>query len=136
MGFRAGIVRFGVSLDGGLLRRFDDFLDTEGYASRSQALAALIRKEFVSKEFAAGGQVIGAITLVYDHHKGEVVNKLLDIQHEHGKMIITSQHVHLDHNNCLEIVSVKGSGRKVKALADALKSVKGVKHATLGVTGA
>jgi len=128
--------RFGVSLEGELLRRFDAFIAKEGYSNRSQAIAALIRKEFVSDAFEHGGAVAGAVTIVYDHHKREVVNKLLDIQHDHGGIIISAQHVHLDHDNCLEIVAVKGPGAKVKTLADSLKSVKGVKHATLSVTGA
>ena len=131
---RAKLSRFGVSLEGELLRRFDAFIGAEGYDNRSQAIAGLIRKEFVLDSFAHGGPVAGAVTIVYDHHKREVVNKLMDIQHDHGGIIISSQHVHLDHDNCLEIVAVKGPGAKVKALADALKSVKGVKHATLSVT--
>lgn len=128
------LLRFGVSLDGELLRKFDAFISSEGYSNRSKAIADLIRKEFVSDEFAKGGMVAGAVTIVYDHHKREVVNKLLDIQHDHGAIIISAQHVHLDHDNCLEIIAVKGQGEKVKELADALKSVSGVKHATLSVT--
>jgi CopG family nickel-responsive transcriptional regulator len=127
-------VRFGVSLEGDLLRRFDAFIGAEGYDNRSKAIADLIRKEFVSDVFVRGGMVAGAVTMVYDHHRREVVNKLLDIQHDHGGIIISAQHVHLDHDNCLEIIAVKGPGAKVKALADSLKAVKGVKHATLGVT--
>jgi len=128
--------RFGVSLEGELLRRFDAFISREGYTNRSKAIADLIRKEFVTDVFARGGGVAGAVTLVYDHHKRDVVNKLLDMQHDHGAIIISAQHVHLDHDNCLEIIAVKGPGAKVKALADSLKSVKGVKHATLSVTTA
>lgn len=128
------IRRFGVSLEAGLLKRFDGLIKEEGYNNRSKAIADLIRKEFVSDGFAKGGDIAGAVTIVYDHHKREVVNKLLDIQHDHGKIIISAQHVHLDHDNCLEIIAVKGSGREVKALADALKTVKGVKHATFSVT--
>lgn len=128
------LIRFGVSLEGALLRKFDAYIGAEGSGNRSKAIADLIRKEFVSDLFAKGGLVAGAVTLVYDHHKREVVNKLLDIQHDHGGMIISSQHVHLDHDNCLEIIAVKGPGAKVKSLADALKSVKGVKHSTLSVT--
>ena len=128
------LVRFGVSLEGELLRRFDAFIGAEGYDNRSKAIADLIRKEFVADAFSRGGAVAGAVTIVYDHHKREVVNKLLDIQHDHGGIIISAQHVHLDHDNCLEIIAVKGPGAKVKALADSLKAVKGVKHATLSVT--
>ena len=131
---RNKLSRFGVSLDGELLSKFDAFIGAEGYSNRSKAIADLIRKEFVSDVFAKGGAVAGAITIVYDHHKREVVNKLLDIQHDHGTIIISAQHVHLDHDNCLEIVAVRGPGAKVKELADSLKSIKGVKHATLSVT--
>ncbi len=133
---RARLSRFGVSLEEELLRKFDAFIGAEGYSNRSKAIADLIRKEFVSDVFAKGGTVAGAVTIVYDHHKREVVNKLLDIQHDHGTIIISAQHVHLDHDNCLEIIAVKGSGAKVRELADALKSIKGVKHATLSVTSA
>jgi len=130
------LVRFGVSLEGELLRKFDAFIGAEGYSNRSKALADLIRKEFVAETFASGGAVAGAITIVYDHHKRGVVHKLLKIQHDQGPIIISAQHVHLDHDNCLEIIAVKGQGVKVKELADSLKSVKGVKHATLSVTSA
>ncbi|MGD9643211.1 MAG: nickel-responsive transcriptional regulator NikR [Elusimicrobiales bacterium] len=133
---RAKLSRFGVSLEEELLRKFDAFIGAEGYSNRSKAIADLIRKEFVSDVFAKGGMVAGAVTMVYDHHKREVVNKLLDIQHDHGSIIISAQHVHLDHDNCLEIIAVKGPGAKVKKLADALKAIKGVKHATLSVTSA
>ncbi|MDQ7772982.1 MAG: nickel-responsive transcriptional regulator NikR [Elusimicrobiales bacterium] len=128
--------RFGVSLDGDLLGRFDAYIAREGYTCRSKAIADLIRKEFVADDFAKGATVAGAVTVVYDHHKREVVNRLLDIQHDHGDIIISAQHVHLDHDNCLEIIAVKGLGAEVKLLADALKAVKGVKHATLSVTSA
>lgn len=128
------LLRFGVSLEGDLLRRFDAYIKAEGYDNRSQALADLIRKEFVTDDFRKGAAVAGAVTIVYDHHRREVVSRLLDIQHDHGGIIISAQHVHLDHNSCLEIIAVKGRGAEVKLLADALKSVKGVKHATLSVT--
>ena len=132
---RASLTRFGVSLDGELLKRFDGFIAREGYTNRSKAIADLIRKEFVSDVFARGGEVAGAITIVYDHHKREVVNKLLDIQHDHGGIIISAQHVHLDHDNCLELIAVRGLAGKVKALADSMQAVKGVKHSTLSITG-
>ena len=135
MGNEGRLVRFGVSLNGNLLRRFDAFAGAEGYSNRSQAIAGLIRKEFLSESFNKGGVVAGAVTIVYEHHKRDVVNKLLDIQHKNAGLIISSQHVHMDHNNCLEIVAVKGPAGKIKSLSDALKSVKGVKHSTLSVTG-
>ena len=84
------LVRFGVSLEGELSRRFDAFIKAGGYDSRSKAIADLIRKEFVTDLFDRGGVVAGAVTIVYDHHRREVVNKLLDIQHDHGGIIISS----------------------------------------------
>jgi len=135
MGNEGRLVRFGVSLNGNLLRRFDVFAGAEGYSNRSQAIAGLIRKEFLYERFNKGGVVAGAGTIVYDHHKRDVVNRLLDIQHKNAGLIISSQHVHMDQDNCLEIVAVKGPAGKIKRLSDALKSVKGVKHSTLSVTG-
>ena len=134
MALKKGLSRFGVSLDSELLKKFDDFIGVEGYSNRSKAIADLIRKEFVSDVFAKGGAVAGAVTIVYDHHKREVVNRLLDIQHDHGEIIISAQHVHLDHDNCLEIIAAIGPGGEIKALADSLKAIKGVKHSTLSVT--
>jgi len=81
-----------------------------------------------------GGEVVGAITLVYDHHKRELVNKLTDIQHDFQGTIISTQHIHLDHDNCLELIAVRGAPSGIGKLADTLKSVKGVKHGTLSMS--
>lgn len=128
------LVRFGVSLEGELLRRFDAYLGAEGYDNRSQAIAGLIRKEFVADAFDRGAAVAGALTIVFDPHKREAANKLLDIQQAGAAFILSAQRVRLDHDNCLEIIAVKGPGARIKELADALKAVKGVKHSTLSVT--
>lgn len=125
------LARFGVSLDKELLQRFDRWLREKKYTNRSEAFRDLIRQELVQKQWKGSGEIAGTITLIYDHHKRELVNKLMDIQHDFGKIIISAQHIHLDHNNCLEIVALKGSPKQAKNLADSLKSVKGVKHATL-----
>jgi len=131
---KTSISRFGVSLEADLLRRFDSHIAAEGYTNRSKAIADMIRKEFVSDTFNRGGVIAGVITIFYDHHKRELVNKIMDIQHDHSGIIISAQHIHMDHDNCLEIIAVKGRGPKIKELADSLKSIKGVKHATLSVT--
>jgi CopG family nickel-responsive transcriptional regulator len=130
----ARLVRFGVSLDNDLLSKFDLLSKERGYACRSEAFRDLIRKELVHKQWQTGHEIAGAITLIYNHHKRELVNKLMDIQHDFGTMIISSQHIHLNHNNCLEIVAIKGSPKKAQRLADRLRSVKGVKHGTLSMT--
>lgn len=130
----AKLVRFGVSLEQNLLEKFDRLTKERSYTNRSEAFRDLIRQELVGKQWTSGGEIAGAITLIYDHHKRELVNKLMDIQHAFGDMIISSQHVHLDHNNCLEIIAVKGSPKEAQKLSDSLKSVKGVKHGTLSMS--
>lgn len=130
----AKLVRFGVSLEQDLLEKFDRLTKERSYTCRSEAFRDLIRQELIQKQWQSGHEIAGAITLIYDHHKRELVNKLMDIQHAFGDMIISSQHVHLDHNNCLEIIAVKGSPKEAQKLADSLKSVKGVKHGTLSMS--
>jgi len=128
------LVRFGISLENDLLGKFDRHIKIKNYTNRSEAIRDLIRQELVQKQWQTGSEVAGAITLIYDHHKRELVNKLMDIQHDFGHMIISSQHVHLDHHHCLEIIAVKGSSTEAQKLADNLKATKGVKHATLSMS--
>ena len=132
----AQLVRFGVSLEKDILDAFDKRSRGKKYTNRSQALSDLIREDLGKLSCAQNGEVAGAIILIYDHHKRELVNKLMDIQHDFGPLILSSQHVHLDHHNCLEIVAVKGKAQEAVRLADSLKAVKGVKHAALTVSGA
>jgi CopG family nickel-responsive transcriptional regulator len=128
------LIRFGVSLDQELLNKFDRLAKEKNYTSRSEAFRDLMRQELVQKQWQEGKEIAGAITLIYDHHKRELVNKLMDIQHDFGALIISSQHVHLDHSNCLEIIAFKGSPKEAQKLADSLKAVKGVKHGTLSMS--
>jgi len=130
------LIRFGVSIEKELLERFDRFIRGKKYTNRSEAFRDLIRQELVQKQWEGGQDVAGAITLIYNHHKRELVNKLMDIQHDFGRLIISAQHIHLDHNNCLEIIAVKGNPLQAQKLADSLKSVKGVKHGTLSMSTA
>jgi CopG family transcriptional regulator, nickel-responsive regulator len=128
------LVRFGVSLEQELLNKFDRLAKERNYTSRSEAFRDLMRQELVHKQWQEGKEIAGAITLIYDHHKRELVNKLMDIQHDFGVLIISSQHVHLDDSNCLEIIAFKGSPKEAQKLADRLRSVKGVKHGTVSMS--
>lgn len=128
------LVRFGVSLEKTLLDRFDVLIREKQYTNRSEALRDLIRRELVQREWREGGEVAGAITLIYDHHKRDVLAKLTDTQHEFQEVIISTQHIHLDHHNCLEIVAARGKAEEVQKLADALTSVKGVRHGSLNMS--
>ncbi|MFH1367748.1 MAG: nickel-responsive transcriptional regulator NikR [Elusimicrobiota bacterium] len=131
------LVRFGVSLNSGLLSEFDRHIKAKTYATRSKAIEDLIREALVKQEWEHGsGDAAGAITIVYDHHKRALVNDLLDIQHDYQDTIISTQHVHLTHDNCLEVIVVKGKPAEVQKLADELKSEKGVKHCSLTITSA
>jgi len=78
--------------------------------------------------------VAGAIVLIYDHHRKDLLNKITDIQHNYQNVIISTQHIHLDHDNCLEIIAVRGNPKEVKKLADILKAIKGVKHGALSMS--
>lgn len=130
----SGLIRFGVSLEEDLLKRFDHLIKEKKYPNRSEAIRDLIRETLVKEEWQLGKEVSGAIVLVYNHHKRELVNKLTDIQHDYGDIIISTQHVHLDHDNCLEVVVVKGKPNKVKELFETLRACKGVKHGSLNMT--
>lgn len=128
------VFRFGISLEKDLLDKFDQLIRGRNYSNRSEAFRDLIRQELVKKEWQQGRQVAGAINLIYDHHKRELLNKITDIQHDFQKLIISSQHIHLNHNNCLEIIAVKGPPKEVQRLSNTLTSIRGVKHGTLSMS--
>lgn len=134
-GCMSELVRFGVSLEKELLQRFDDLIRRRKYTNRSEALRDMIRQELMKQEWEAGGEVAGAITFIYDHHTRELLSKITDIQHDSQEVIISTSHIHLDHDHCLEIVAVKGRVKKVLKLADSLKAIKGVRHCALSMTG-
>jgi CopG family nickel-responsive transcriptional regulator len=130
------LYRFGVSLEKPLIDAFDKHIESQRYKNRSEAIRDLIRESLTRKKLAEGGVVAGAITMTYDHHKRELVNTLLDIQHDYQSLIISTQHVHLDHFHCLEIIAVKGKAREIELLADSVRSLVGVKQVSMSVTSA
>lgn len=125
--------RFGVSIEKNLLDKFDSYVRKRGYENRSEALRDLIRKELVESRWSdnANEKVAGAIIIIYDHHRRELVDDIINIQHDYHKVIISSQHVHLDHDTCLEVIVVKGKIAELFELETKLKVIKGVKHALL-----
>ncbi len=125
------LTRFSVSMDSALLERFDEHIIQQGYPTRSKAVADLIRESLVRSQWTTGAEVAAAIVLVYDHHKRDLTHQLMHIQHNAHDLIISSQHVHLDHDNCLEIVVVRGITSRVQDLANQLKAIKGVKYASV-----
>jgi len=127
------LVRFSVSLEEDLLKRFDFRIKEQKYKNRSEALRDLIREDLVSREWQKNEKVAGTITLVYDHHKRGLVQRLTALQHEYHNIIISTQHIHLDHDNCLEVIIVKGKANALDQLASKLKTVKGVKYGNLAM---
>ncbi|MCU0236159.1 MAG: nickel-responsive transcriptional regulator NikR [Acidobacteria bacterium] len=129
------LVRFGVSLEASLLKKFDPFIATQGYASRSEAIRDLIRERLVAEEWKTGTTpAMGVLSLVYSHEVRELAKKLTDIQHRHLGIILSTTHIHMDEHNCLEVVILKGSARKIQEVAGFLLSAKGVKHGKLITT--
>ncbi|HYK17112.1 MAG TPA: nickel-responsive transcriptional regulator NikR [Bryobacteraceae bacterium] len=130
--------RIGVAIDSDLLEKFDQLIEARGYTNRSEAFRDLIRDELVQKSWERpDSSVVGTVTLVYDHHVRLLNEKLTGLQHSHFHNILSTLHVHLDHDNCLEVLVIKGKAGAVKKLADTLISTKGVKHGqlTLASTG-
>jgi len=131
----SSLSRIGVAIDTGLLEKFDRLIAERGYTNRSEAFRDLIRDDLVRKDAESpDSQVIGTVTLVYDHHVRLLQEKLTAIQHDHHHSILSTLHVHLDHDNCLEVLVVRGRSEEVRKIADVLISTKGVKHGRLVIT--
>lgn len=126
------LARFGISLDPRLLQQFDALIAAKGYVNRSEAIRDLIRGSLVEAQWSRDEvELVGTVTLVYDHHTRDLSDKLTEHQHSHHAAIISSLHVHLDAHNCLEVVVLKGQARVVQRIADELIGTKGVKHGKL-----
>ena len=125
------LYRFGVSLEKELIEEFDAHVRERNYPNRSEAIRDLIRQELTRKEWIEGGTVAGAVVMTYDHHKRELVNRLLDVQHDFQECIISTQHVHLDHDYCLEIIAVRGKARTIEQLTALIKSHMGVRQVSM-----
>ena len=130
------LVRFSVAIPSGLLGEFDDYTARRGVsANRSEAIRDLMRERLVDEELdSPDAEVVGSITMVYDHHVPDLTRRLDEIQHAHIGQIVSTMHVHLDHHNCLEILAVRGQSSEIHRLADCLLGVKGVRHGKLACT--
>ncbi len=127
--------RFSISLEENLLDSFDDYIKEQSYNNRSEAIRDLIRKSLVREEWQTDNKVImGVITLVYDHHQHQLQEKVTEVQHGYHHHIVSTTHVHMDHNNCLEVIIVKGKAQEVQDLADRLIALKGVRDGNLAMS--
>jgi CopG family nickel-responsive transcriptional regulator len=133
----SNLVRFGVSLEDELLESFDGLSAERGYSNRSEALRDLMRDALVQARVKAHPnhtEVIASLTLVYDHHARDLADKMATIQHNHHGLVISVLHVHISHDDCMEVIAMQGKAGEIHHLADALLKLKGVKHGKLFTT--
>lgn len=129
------LIRFGVSIERELLAKFDKKIKKEGYTNRSEAIRDRIRKDLIDlKSLDPNSKSIGTLTMIYDHHTGNLTNKLLDLQHDHTSEILSTTHIHINHNNCLEVLILEGKTKNIRKLSDNIKALKGIKHGELVIT--
>ncbi|WP_424769239.1 nickel-responsive transcriptional regulator NikR [Paenibacillus sp. sgz302251] len=135
MGEKDGLVRFGVSFPAPLIDQFDKYIEELGYTNRSEAFRDLARSSLLEPRRMNGQeQVAGTIVLVYDHHARDLPVLLMDVQHQYHHDIISNMHVHLNHDQCLEVIVVRGQLSRLRALHQQLQTQKGVSYAELSVT--
>ena len=131
----ADLTRISISLEENLLDAFDKLIAGKGYATRSEAIRDLIRDLLIKQE--AGhkkGEQVAVVTMVYDHHARELASKLIDKQHHHHDLVVSTMHVHLGERHCLEVSVLRGPGHEVKHLGDELLATKGVLHGDITFT--
>ena len=129
--------RFGVSAEDELLQSFDQLIAAQGYGTRSEALRDLMRDALVKSRVEISsetGEVVGSLTLVYDHHASDLTDKMNDLQHGHHDLIVSVLHVHISHDDCMEVIVLRGDGKDIRSVAESLLSLKGVKHGKLFIT--
>jgi CopG family nickel-responsive transcriptional regulator len=125
------IKRFGVSLDEDILKTLDSYVVDNSFSNRSQALRFIIEKQSVKKKWKDDQLVAGVLVLVYDHHKRDITNQLVEIQHDYHHLILAVQHVHLDHHNCLETIALKGRAGELTDLSNKIIGLKGIRNGKL-----
>jgi CopG family nickel-responsive transcriptional regulator len=129
--FIMAVRRFGVSLEAEIMEMLDTYVQSNQFPNRSQAIRHLIEQHTVEKKWQCNNEVAGAIVLVYDHHKNDITRMANEVQHDLHHLILSSQHIHLSHDLCLETIAVKGKANELTDLADRLIALKGVKHGKL-----
>jgi CopG family nickel-responsive transcriptional regulator len=128
------LVRFSVSLEADLLEQFDRYCGENHFATRSEAIRQLLRQALTAHAWDSDTRDAAAtLTLVYDHHRTQLSDRLLEIQHQHTEAVVASSHVHLDHNNCMEVIFLRGRSRSLRQIAGQLSGLKGIRKAELVV---
>lgn len=126
------LVRLSISLEEPLLKRLERLVKKSRYANRSEFIRDMIRQRLVEQQWSdKHREVVGTITMIYDHHARQLTDKLVDIQHDHYENILATTHVHLSHDLCAEMIMVRGSAARVRQITDSLRQQRGVLHAAL-----
>jgi CopG family nickel-responsive transcriptional regulator len=133
-GTMAELIRTGISLEQYLLAEFDKLIARKGYENRSEAFRDMIRDELLADVVNTNKPVVGTLTLVYDHHVPNLSQKLTEMQHHAGTMVLATTHVHLDHHYCLEVIIMKGRSKEIQAMANRILATRGVELGKLVLT--
>lgn len=132
----SNLIRFGVSIEQDLSVKFDQLISKRGYATRSEALRDLIREALIQQkiEFDSQIEALGSLTIIYDHHASNLLQEMANIQHNHHQLILSVMHLHVNHDDCMEIIALNGKVEKITQLANELVSLKGIKNGKLFLT--
>lgn len=132
----SGIIRFGVSIEQDLLENYDRLIAERGYTTRSEALRDLIRETLIQQkiELVSETQTLGSLTLVYDHHASNLLQEMTELQHAYHQLILSVMHLHVSHDDCMEVIALSGAAAEIVKLANGLLSLKGIKHGKLFLT--
>ncbi len=129
------LVRFGISMEQDLLDNFDHLISHKGYSNRSEAIRDIVREKLVEENTSSPYEhIYAALVYIYDHHKRNLEKSLSSLQHEFFQNIISTTHVHVDHDSCLEVILLQGKAKVIKTLSEKLLSIKGVQHGKLTIT--
>jgi CopG family nickel-responsive transcriptional regulator len=125
--------RITITVDDDLLDQFDRFLADKGYGNRSEGFRDLIRDRLARRtlDAADGGTCVACVSYVYNHHERQLSRRLVEAQHAHHDIGVTTLHVHLDHDNCMEALVLEGPTRSVRDFAETLAAEEGVRHANM-----
>jgi CopG family nickel-responsive transcriptional regulator len=128
------LVRLSLSLEASLFKKLEKLVKKSGYTNRSEFVRDLVRKRIVETEWDSDGDVIGTITLIYDHHRHQLAEKLIEIGHRYHHEVLVTTHVHLDHHLCAEVILVRGRSSQIRKFTDQIQQQKGVLHVELAAT--
>ncbi|MFN7952436.1 MAG: nickel-responsive transcriptional regulator NikR [bacterium] len=128
------LVRVSMSLEDTLLDRLEKLIQKSRYTNRSEFIRDMIRERLVQESWQGNRDAVGTVTMVYNHHKRKLTQKLMELQHHHHTKVLAVTHVHLDEDLCAETILMRGRADEIRRLADLLRQQKGVLHAALSMS--